>query len=136
MTDQKYQQFLKIITTAAQYYRYDLQDIEVKMIWRMIGKWETRHIQHAVDKHIADPDRGRWMPKAADLIKYLEQYPPDGMEWDPVRGAWKRALPNNQARLNGGRHRPTSAKKAHDYIKEMQNMLKRGSTIHAGADDG
>ena len=67
------------------------------MNWELLNKWHIKHVSKSFELHMSHPERGRWMPKAADLILYLSSVAPEGMEWNATRGAWKRIEHNGSA---------------------------------------
>ena len=97
MTEDDKQVFTAKLVMIANYYNVELTKDVIAMNFELLNKWNIRHVLKSFDTHMVHPERGRWMPKAADLILYLNSVAPEGMEWNATRGAWKRIEYNGNA---------------------------------------
>ena len=85
MTEDDKQIFIAKLVMVANYYKEELTEDVIKMNWELLNKWHIKHVSKSFELHMSHPERGRWMPKAADLILYLSSVAPEGMEWNATR---------------------------------------------------
>ena len=97
MNEDDKQAFTAKLVMVANYYNVELTSDVIEMNWALVNKWNIQDVLKSFDLHMSHSKHGRWMPKAADLILYLESVAPEGMEWNATRGAWKRIEHNGSA---------------------------------------
>ena len=67
-----YQKFQALWKAAVGIYGRDMDDLALMMVFRALSKFDIADIQRALDRHMNDSDQGRFMPKPADIVKYIE----------------------------------------------------------------
>jgi hypothetical protein len=85
-------QFGKIFTGLGELYGKKISAIFLAIYWDSLSHYSFNEIQMAVKIHIINPDTGQFMPKPADLIRYIEgSNNAKAFEaWDKVLSAAKR----------------------------------------------
>ena len=62
----------KLVSALAEYYGKPLSDIVVRMYLSALEQYPIEQLEAAAQQHMADPDRGRFMPKVADFVAAME----------------------------------------------------------------
>lgn len=76
MNEQDRHEFLEILNTASLYYgKPNLDANLLNLYWNGLKQFTIDQIKYAIGKHMADSDRGRFMPKIADLMLHLKAQP-------------------------------------------------------------
>lgn len=57
--------------TVATLYQVDLSKPVLEIYWRNLAEYSLPDIQKSVDLHMRDADRGRFLPKPADIIRNM-----------------------------------------------------------------
>lgn len=52
-------------------YDKEIAGPKLQAYWMILGKYPADQIQAAAMKHMEDPKNGTWMPKPADILKYI-----------------------------------------------------------------
>jgi hypothetical protein len=81
------QKFLEVLAGVHDFYGKDLTPFSVDVWWRICAGSDFEQVSKAFSQHLADAERGQWMPKPADLVRQL-----DGTQSDRSRRAWGKVL--------------------------------------------
>ncbi|MBV5311434.1 MAG: hypothetical protein JZU59_18840, partial [Chromatium okenii] len=74
MQDSDKKEFSDAMDAVGASYGTDMSTAVKKLWWRLLAdKIEFLALQTALDRHMLDPDRGRFMPKPADIIAIVEK---------------------------------------------------------------
>lgn len=73
MLTNDFDSFAELFKTVADSYSKTLSALQLKMYFKVLSKYPIDLIQLAVEAHLSDADRGRFMPVPADLIHQLEK---------------------------------------------------------------
>ena len=65
--------FSELLTTTAEMYGKSLKPTQTAMYFRVLAQFPIEAIQSALNAHMLDSERGRFMPLPADLIGHLEK---------------------------------------------------------------
>lgn len=71
MREQDFTAFGDLIDAAAGMYGKSMSPIQKAMYFRQLSRFTLAAVQAALDSHMSDESRGRWMPVPADLISRL-----------------------------------------------------------------
>jgi hypothetical protein len=89
--------FCKLLAGIAEFYGKPLSRNVLEIYWNILEKYSLDQIKHALNLHIVNPDHGQFMPKPADIIRYLEV--DDSIKalhaWDKVISAIRRVGSNS-----------------------------------------
>lgn len=83
----KAEQIIGILAEVAELYGASLTAGAVGLWETALGRYEVEQVRKAFESHMRDPDGGRFMPKPAHLMKFLE-----GNATDQAAIAWGKAL--------------------------------------------
>ena len=75
MTTERRLEIATAITTISEVYERELSVAAVAIYVATLQRFEPQLIVKALQRHVEDPDRGRFMPRPADIIVHLT---PDG----------------------------------------------------------
>ena len=75
MTTERRLQIATAITTISEVYERELSPAAVAIYVTTLQRFEPQLIVKALQRHVEDPERGRFMPRPADIIVHLT---PDG----------------------------------------------------------
>ena len=64
-------QFKNTMAMIASVYDKEIAGPKLQAYWMILGKYPPKQIQEAAMKHMEDPKQGTWMPKPADILKYI-----------------------------------------------------------------
>ena len=90
MTQADKEKFVNLMASVAELYREKLSIQRLEIYWRCLQQYSFELIQKALDAHAVNPDNGQFMPKPADIVRYLA-----GNSISQVLQAWtnvKRAI--------------------------------------------
>ena len=73
MNSQEKMSFCKLLTGIAEFYSKTLYTNDLDIYWSVLEKYELDKIKQALKLHIVNPKSGQFMPKPADIIRYLEK---------------------------------------------------------------
>lgn len=65
------QKFIKSFSAIYARYEKPTNNLLLDIDWRLLKNYEYSDIMKAVENHMLDPERGHFMPKPADLIRFL-----------------------------------------------------------------
>lgn len=75
--------FVACLTAAAELYGKPLSDAVIGLWWQALAVHEIDAIEHGFAVHLADPDRGQFMPRPADIARQI-----GGTSKDSALVAW------------------------------------------------
>ena len=87
MTTERQMQIATAITTISEVYERELSVAAVAIYVTTLQRFEPQLIIKALQRHVEDPERGRFMPRPADIIVHLR---PDGSA--TAFNAWTKTL--------------------------------------------
>jgi Domain of unknown function (DUF6475) len=64
--------FAQVMASLGELYGKPVSGILVDLYWNALKRFDIHAIRQALHTHINNPDRGQFMPKPADLMRYLE----------------------------------------------------------------
>jgi hypothetical protein len=64
--------FGQMMTGIAEIYGKKLSAPLLEIYWHLLTRYTLSQIKSALEKHMLNPDAGQFMPKPADIIRYLE----------------------------------------------------------------
>ncbi len=64
--------FAQLMATLGELYGKTITATFSEIYWRTLERFDIKDVQQAVRQHIADPDNGKFMPKPADLLHWIE----------------------------------------------------------------
>ena len=65
-------EFTELLTTVSALYRIALSAKSFELYWNVLQSFEWKDIKVAFQKHLTDPDNGRYFPKPADVVRYID----------------------------------------------------------------
>lgn len=85
MIESEKQEFLQIMRTTGDLYSKEIPNERVAIYWQALKHRELSDVKEAINRHIQDPQRGRFFPLPADVA---EQLPKAGDAWLSADEAW------------------------------------------------
>lgn len=79
--------FGQMMTGIAEIYGKKLSAPLLEIYWHLLTKYSLSQIKSALEKHMLNPDAGQFMPKPADIIRYL-----DGDKQTQALQAWTKVI--------------------------------------------
>jgi len=79
--------FQALLTDALAFYRQDVSSFALSVWWQACEPFEIAQVRRALTAHAMDPDRGRFAPMPADLVRVLR-----GTAVDRSLVAWGKVL--------------------------------------------
>jgi len=79
--------FLALLTGALSFYRQDVSEFAVSVWWEACKGYSIEQVRKALTAHAMDPERGRFPPMPADIVKALH-----GTHTDRSLLAWGQVL--------------------------------------------
>lgn len=64
--------FAKIITSISELYGKNITEFMLDTYWNALEKFEFEEIKQAIQKHVSNPDNGQFMPKPADIVRFID----------------------------------------------------------------
>lgn len=64
--------FFQLLVGASEIIGKDLSKHGMKLYWELLKKYDYPDVARAFNAHAANPDVGQFMPKPADIIKFIE----------------------------------------------------------------
>lgn len=82
-------QFRTLLTDVMAYYGKDCSDFTLTVWWGACQKFDFEQVSRALERHAADPERGQFPPKVADVVRVLQGTTTDraALAWGKVHGA-------------------------------------------------
>lgn len=71
MTDADKPAFGALLTDALAYWRQDVSEFTLRVWWDGCRSFDLEQVGRALSAHAADPERGRFPPMLADVVKHL-----------------------------------------------------------------
>ena len=80
--------FAAILQPVLEYYGANLTPAAIDVYWRHLQHVQPDDLQAMLDDHIRDTERGRWMPRVADLLaaRLAESNPAIEHAWGLIAG--------------------------------------------------
>lgn len=72
MQKQDYAEFVSIWNAVCELYDRKPHDAAVALAFRALRRFELSDVRRALDAHLNNADEGRFMPKPADVIRFIE----------------------------------------------------------------
>lgn len=91
MTDTDKPDFLALLTGALSFYRQDVSAFALSVWWEACKGYSVEQVRKALTAHAMDPERGRFPPMPADVVKALHGTHTDRslMAWGKVYEAMR-----------------------------------------------
>lgn len=83
MTPTEHPKFLEVLAGVHDFYGKDLSKFAGQVWLEAVKGYELQQITKALSAHLADPERGQFMPKPADVVRQLQ-----GTQTDRALTAW------------------------------------------------
>ncbi|MEJ5151222.1 DUF6475 domain-containing protein [Comamonas sp. MYb396] len=89
MRDSELEGFRDLLTDVMAYYGKDCSEFMLTVWWEALHTFEMAQVSSSLRRHATDPDRGRFAPRVADIIKVLQGTTTDraALAWGKVLGA-------------------------------------------------
>lgn len=75
--------FAAMMASLGEYYGREIGEGVIGMYWQGLQHYDLAAVRDAMNRHVANPDSGQWMPKIADISKMLA-----GTTQDAALRAW------------------------------------------------
>lgn len=72
MLDTDRVEFAKILAATAEVYNSPISEAATLLYWNVLKVYEMEAVNNAFGKHLNDPDEGSFMPKPANIVKWIE----------------------------------------------------------------
>lgn len=84
--------FSAMLTDVLKYYRQPPTDFLLEVWWTGMQRFDLGAVRRALNAHIADPERGMYAPKVADVVRQLAGTSSDraALAWGKVMDAMRR----------------------------------------------
>lgn len=69
--------FIASLVGLADYYRQPLPEAALNVYWTALQRYPFAQVEAAMQAHISDAERGKWMPKVADIVAQIQAATPD-----------------------------------------------------------
>ena len=83
MNHSDYEKFREGIAGVYGFYDKDISDFAFDLWWNALNRYDLKAIIQAFNRHVVNPEAGKWLPKPADIVKMLE-----GSTLDSAMAAW------------------------------------------------
>jgi hypothetical protein len=85
-------EFLRVLNSVSAMYRQELSPDVVELWWNVLADYDLAAIRQALTRHLRNPDTGQYMPKPADVIKFMCGTTQDAalLAWAKVHAAIRR----------------------------------------------
>lgn len=64
--------FARLIQDVAEYYDRKLTAAAIEVYWHGLRRYSVDQVRRATSVHVSDPDRGRYMPRVADVVAAIQ----------------------------------------------------------------
>jgi len=71
MTENDFDQFRRGVAGVYAFYEKDLSDFSLDLWWNALKRYDLSAIIEGFNRHVINPEQGKWLPKPADIIKML-----------------------------------------------------------------
>jgi hypothetical protein len=85
MHDKDMERFLSMLSGISDYYGRQLGKDAIRLYWEGLKQYDLQAVEKAFWTHTQNPDSGQFMPKIADIAKYLK-----GRTSDQASQAWSK----------------------------------------------
>lgn len=65
-------EFIQMLTGLGVIYSKPINEPLIDLYWRAMNRYDLPAVKEALQAHIDNPDTGQFMPKPADVVRYLE----------------------------------------------------------------
>lgn len=72
MRENEKSNFAKMLTAVAELYGKKISSTLLSLYWAALERFHFTEIRHAITQHVNNSDVGQFMPKPADIVRYLE----------------------------------------------------------------
>lgn len=87
MTEKDLERFEATLTSALAFWKQDLSEFALSVWWQACRAYSMEQVSKAFTQHAMDPERGRFAPMPADIVKALH-----GTQTDRSLLAWGQVL--------------------------------------------
>lgn len=63
--------FLQVLTGLSVLYQQPFNAVLIDLYWQALQRFAFKDVKSALEAHISDPDKGQYLPKPADVVRYL-----------------------------------------------------------------
>ena len=85
MRDDDMEQFFRMLSGISDYYGRQIGKDAMRLYWEGLRQYDLQAVEKAFWTHTQNPDSGQFMPKIADVAKYLK-----GRTTDQASAAWSK----------------------------------------------
>jgi hypothetical protein len=85
MRDNDMEQFFRMLSGISDYYGRQIGKDAMRLYWEGLKQYDLQAVEKAFWTHTQNPDSGQFMPKIADVAKYLK-----GRTSDQASAAWSK----------------------------------------------
>lgn len=72
MTPKDIPEFAAVWKSVASMYNRDPKDFEIQLCFEAFDKYSLPEVKSAISSHVKNPDGGQFMPKPADIVRYID----------------------------------------------------------------
>jgi len=72
MRDQDKKRFVELMVGTAELYGKAMSDALLQIYWNALAQYEIQDVEQALSRHALNPDGGQFMPKPADIVRYVD----------------------------------------------------------------
>ncbi|SFK64043.1 hypothetical protein SAMN05216302_101144 [Nitrosomonas aestuarii] len=72
MTENDFEKFRIGLSGVHDFYEKSLSDFTLDLWWNAMKRFDLKAIVEGFNRHVSNPDQGKWMPKPADIIKMIK----------------------------------------------------------------
>jgi hypothetical protein len=87
MKSQQRESFAALITGVAELYGKPISPQLISIYWEGLAEFDFDEVKVAINLHVRNPDTGQFMPKIADVIKFIE-----GNTLTQAMRAWQKVM--------------------------------------------
>ena len=80
-------EFSKLLSGVAELYGKGISVPLLELYWCALDKYDFTDVRHAIGQHTVNPDVGQFMPKPADVVRYIE-----GKSQEKALFAWQKVV--------------------------------------------
>lgn len=128
-------QFGSYMVSVGEVYSKEISPTLIEIYWRIMKQFTMSTIKYAFNKHVVEPDEGRFFPKPADLVKIINA---SGEKKVKVKGMCD--MCNEKAMLIENAKSPLNGKSLcfdhYTYLKYPKNESLPSSTRRLGDTGG
>lgn len=72
MENSNREQFAQMLAALAEYYGKPISPSTIEVYWSGLERFDLSDVRRAFNLHVANADTGQFMPKIADVVKFIE----------------------------------------------------------------